>query len=317
MSAAFACSACGHGHGLDAPVWCCRRCGGVLEVQGRVEIEPLTLGEGGTPLVEDDGLFLKLEFLQPTGSFKDRGTAVLVGWMRSVGIDACLDDSSGNAGASLAAYCARAGIRCRLFVPAGASGPKLRQIRACGAELVTVGGSRAEVTRRSEEAAREGTFYASHARHPLIQEGMRGFAREVAAELPSWSQLQLIYPVGQGTLLLGSYAGFRELGALPRLHAAQAEACAPLAGLDAQGETQAEGIRVPRPVRREAVLEALATSGGSVITVSEVEIEEAQEALARRGFYVEPTSAVAYAGWRRLGSPRPALIPLTGSGLKT
>lgn len=312
----FVCERCGRRHSGRAPLWSCPDCGGLLDIDGDLDFAPLSLGEGKTPLVELDGLFLKLENLNPTGAFKDRGTAYLVGWMLAAGIEACLDDSSGNAGASLAAYCARAGIGCRLYTPASASGPKLRQIEAYGAELVPVEGSRAEVTKAARAAARNGLFYASHAHHPLVLAGMRTFAGEATAAGLA-EDLDILYPVGQGTLFLGSYLGFGELGHLPRLHAVQAEACAPLAGRTPKGETRAEGIRITAPVRKEHILAAIRASGGSVVTVSEEEIDEAHRSLARRGFYVEPTSAAAYAGWQKLGSPRPALIPLTGSGLKS
>ena len=129
------------------------------------EGEPVTLGEGGTPLLfgEWDGLRLglKLEFMAPTGSFKDRGASVLVSFLRSWGVDDVLDDSSGNAGAALAAYGAHAGLHVRIFVPAHASAAKRAQIAIYGAELVTVEGPRPRATEAALKAVDEGAYYAS------------------------------------------------------------------------------------------------------------------------------------------------------------
>ena len=302
----------------------------------------ITLGEGWTPLV-DEVIYglpvrLKLEFLMPTGSFKDRGAAVLVSFLKHLGVEEVVEDSSGNAAASLAAYCARAGIRARIFVPSYASPGKLEQIRAYGAELVPVAGSRADAARAAEEAARAGSYYASHYWNPFVLEGLKTLAYELAEQLGWRAPDNLIFPSGQGTFLLGAYHGFRELleaklvEKLPRLFAVQAEACAPIALAFQQGlerpaeiepkETIAEGVRIARPVHGAQVLAAIRETGGAALTVSEEEIMEARSALARRGLFIEPTSAVAVAGLRRLieqGAIKPVeltIVPLTGSGLK-
>jgi threonine synthase len=305
--------------------------------------EAASLGEGWTPLLtlEDAGrqLWVKLEFLAPTGSFKDRGTSVLISALRTQGVRQVVEDSSGNAAASLAAYAARAGIEAQICVPAHASPGKLRQIEAYGARLVKVEGSRERASERAQQLASEGQcYYASHVYSPFVLEGQKTFAYEVweqlNGQLPEW----LIYPTGNGTLLYGSYLGLCDLkdagviDRLPRLIAVQAENCAPLfapfqghlpTGPTAEGRrsTIAEGIAVRRPARAEQVLKALHETGGEVVAVSEDEIRDAQRALARQGLYVEPTAAVALAGWRHLKDrikPRDqVLLPLTGSGLKS
>jgi len=297
---------------------------------------PISLGEGYTPTVEVElegkRALMKLEFLAPTGSFKDRGTAVLVSFMRGLGVRKAHDDSSGNAAASLAAYCAYAGIECTLYVPAYASRAKLSQIEIYGAELVLVEGPREEAARKAQEAANE-SYYASHAYHPLILEGMKTFAYELWEELDGVPEA-IIFPTGHGTLLLGTYFGLCDLkeagliGRLPKLIAVQSEACAPLycafqAGRDdvpplEAKETIAEGIRIVRPVRATEILRAIRATGGEVITVGDEEVRLAQRALARQGLFVEPTSAAAVAGWLKLKSHAngPVVIPLTGSGLK-
>lgn len=307
------------------------------------DVEPVSLGEGLTPLipveVEGASFWAKLECLAPTGSFKDRGTALLVSFLRSLGVEEAHDDSSGNAAASLAAYCAYAGVRCTLYVPAYASGPKLRQIEAYGARLVRVEGPREAAAQAAEEAAERGeSYYASHAYHPLILEGLKTFAYELWEQLPS-PPGTVVFPTGHGTFLLGAYTGFRDLkqaGAIeepPQLIAVQAEGCAPLyeafrQGLEdvppnfSAGETIAEGIRIVRPPRAPELLRAIRETGGTVVAVTDDEIHEARKALAHRGLFVEPTSAVAFAGYRKLlnlkhGELRePVVIPLTGHGLK-
>jgi threonine synthase len=299
--------------------------------------EPISLGEGYTPIVEVElegrRALMKLEFLTPTGSFKDRGTAVLVSFMRALGVRKAHDDSSGNAAASLAAYCAYAGIECTLYVPAYASRAKLSQIEIYGARLVLVEGAREEAARKAQETADE-SYYASHAYHPLILEGMKTFAYELWEQLDRKAPGAIIFPAGHGTFLLGAYYGFCDLKKaglierLPKLIAVQSEACAPLhaafeAGRDDVSpleakETIAEGIRIVRPVRAPEILRAIRATGGRVITVSDEEVRRARSVLACLGLFVEPTSAVAVAGWQKLkASPAEVVvIPLTGSGFK-
>lgn len=306
------------------------------------DVEPVSLGEGGTPLIpveiEGASFWAKLEFLSPTGSFKDRGTAVLVSFLRSLGVEEVHDDSSGNAAASLAAYCAYAGVRCTLYVPAYASGAKLQQIEAYGARLVQVEGPREAAAQAAQEAAERGeSYYASHAYHPLILEGLKTLAYELWEQMPS-PPGTVVFPTGHGTFLLGAYLGFcdlREAGVipeLPRLIAVQAEGCAPLydafrrgledvpAGFSA-GETIAEGIRIVRPPRARELLKAIRETDGTVLAVTDDEIRTARRALMRRGLFVEPTSAAAFAGYRKLlhraGLREPVVIPLTGHGLKS
>jgi threonine synthase len=301
----------------------------------------ITLGEGFTPLISGswDGLSVhwKLEYLNPTGSFKDRGTVLVVNDLVARGVDQVVEDSSGNAGASLAAYAARAGIRARVFVPAQASVFKRAQIAVYGAEVVLVPGPRSEATRAAEAAAANGVVYASHVWHPLTLIGMATIAWEIWEQLgrraPDW----LIAPVGQGTLLLGVWRGFQTLAEarlidrLPRLVAAQAERCAPLALAWAAGReeiravppqpTVAEGIAIVRPVRSHALLQTLRESNGLALTATEGEIVQAQTRLAHAGLYVEPTSAVAAAVLTQIRShiapDEATVVVLTGSGLKS
>jgi threonine synthase len=300
----------------------------------------LSLGEGRTPLILSQAfgrqVALKCEYLNPTGSFKDRGSAPILSFLCARGVQAALEDSSGNAGASFAAYSARAGIKARVFVPDSASGPKRLQIEAYGAELVRIMGPRSNAAEAVRRAAAGGAVYASHAYLPHNLPGYATLAYELFEQL-SGPPGTVIVPVGQGGLLLGIGRGFASLQSaglisrLPRLVGVQARLCAPLwalfsfgaAGLGwaAEGATLAEGIRVRSPLRGDALLQKIAESGGTVLAVDEEEILPGQAALARGGFYVEPTSAVVWGALHALfagslDTPEPVVVVLTGSGFK-
>jgi threonine synthase len=303
--------------------------------------DAVSLGEGCTPIVPGEWngarVLYKLEFMMPTGSFKDRGTTVMVSYLRSRGIARVLEDSSGNAGASLAAYAAAAGLACRILVPETASYPKIVQIAACGADVVTIKGSRQDVAEAALRQSHE-VFYASHNWQPFFVEGIKTLAYELWEQLGFAAPDNLVVPLGYGSNVLGAERGFTELrrhGEIargPRLFGVQAARCAPYeAAFRAGGEalvptaiapTIAEGIATTRPTRVTEVLRAVRESGGDIVAVEEAEIVEALRGLARRGLYVEPTSAVAAAGLTRLlagGAIRAdetTVLVLTGSGLK-
>ncbi len=303
--------------------------------------EPITLGEGFTPLIPGtwDGVDVhwKLEYLNPTGAFKDRGTALVVNDIVSRGVHEVVEDSSGNAGSSIAAYAARAGIHARIFVPARASPAKRSQIAVYGAELVPVPGPRIEATRAVEKATVGGAVYASHVWHPLTVVGMATAAWEVWEQLGRQAPDWFVTPVGQGTLLLGVWRGFQSLltarliDHLPRLVAAQAERCAPLATAMSTGReeteavslqpTMAEGIAIVNPVRSRALLQALRESRGLTPVATEEQIAQAQAGLAHTGIHVEPTSAVAAAVMpqvqEHISPGETIVVALTGSGLKS
>jgi threonine synthase len=283
----------------------------------------VTLGEGGTPLL---GSRYKLEHLSPTGSFKDRGACVVASCLVQMGVARAVVDSSGNAGAAMAAYLAAAGISAVVFAPADASPAKLRQIAAYGARLELVEGTRAEVTRRAQTWADDtGDYYASHLWSPFFSAGLRTIAVELAQ---AGTLAGVIAPAGSGSLLIGLHAGFallRDAGTiehLPPLYGVQAEACDPLAAAfdgraaACSGTTIAEGIRIAAPPRAAEVLRAVRESGGAIVTVGEAEIADARASLARRGVLVEPTAAVGEAGRRKLAFDADPVVILTGSGLK-
>ena len=358
----FECTRCGREVSIDTEQWRCS-CGGPLdlifsyEFPGRSELltregsiwryfealpiqdreSIVTFQEGLSPLVRDrmDGLQLwwKLEYVAPTGSVKDRGTSVLVSRIREMGIKAIVEDSSGNAGASVAAYCARGQIEARIFVPASASANKKRQIRIYGAELVEVPGDREETAAAAHSAA-QSAYYASQIWNPYFIHGAKTCAFEIVEQLDWQAPDVVLAPLGVGTIVLGLGLGFRELrdkgliDRLPNVVGIQAQNCCPFYDVWKTGDkgrsyrsTIAEGIAHTDSPRFEAILELIRESGGSVVTVSEEEIKEGVEALSRRGFFVEPTSAVVYPGLRKLGqrvalSDQKVVVLLSGTGLK-
>ncbi len=343
----FRCLDCGVEAGASLEL-ACGECGGLFEIayprlpEGgmRLPLTPLPLGQGGTPTISFDWpdarrlrLELKLEYLSPTGSFKDRGAAMLVSAAWSGGASAFVEDSSGNAGAALAAYGAAAQISAEIFVPADAPASKQAQITAVGGRLHPIEGDREAVAAAAFRYAREqGIPYLSHNRSPYFSEGMKPAAEEMVEHgLPD----AVVLPVGNGSLLIGLQRGFEELVQLgrieqmPRLYAIQAMNVSPLASAFRSHEprepspTVADGIAVSQPPRLAQMLAAVRESGGAAAVVSEAEIASAWATIARRGLYVEPTSAVPLAALRRLvergllAEDERVLVPLTGSGLKS
>ena len=329
----------------------CADCGGLFEIayprlpEGglRLPLTALPLGQGGTPTIDFDWpdarrirLALKLEFLQPTGSFKDRGAAMLVAaaWNHpSAGARSFVEDSSGNAGASLASYAAAARLRAEVFVPANAPEGKLAQIAAVGGNIHRVDGSREAVADAARQFAVErGIPYLSHNRSPYFSEGIKPAAEEIAEHgLPD----AIVLPVGNGSLLIGLQRGFEELmqigriERLPRLIAVQSESVSPVAAAMAEEDasepqhTIADGIAVARPPRLAQMIAALKESNGAAVTVPESAITSAHRTIRERGIYVEPTSAVPLAALPilieqgHLLEDEQVLVPLTGSGLKS
>lgn len=326
----FFCEKCGRAYPINGLAYKCG-CGGLFKLrkEGKESVDlPITLGEVTTPLVKKEiygaKVFLKMDYLMPTGSFKDRGSIVLINKLKEQGIREVVEDSSGNAGASVAAYCAAADIKCRIFVPESAPGSKLEQIAAYGAEIVKVPGSRENASKAAQDAAQK-TYYASHVYNPLFFEGTKSMAYEIYMQMGFPDTI--FVPAGNGTMLLGAYIGFKELGFLPRIVAVQSESCCPLYnafnGLPRTeaGPTIAEGIAIASPPRLEEMAAAVKESGGSVVTVSDDEIRAANEVLGKMGVYVEDTSATVAAAVKKyyrkgFNNMRKVVVPLTGSGLK-
>lgn len=281
---------------------------------------PVELGAGVTPVARLGAeTWVKLDYEQPTGSFKDRGAATMVGLAVAARARSVVSDSSGNAGRSVAAHAAAAGLACSIYVPAGTDRAKVEAMAFYGAGVVEVAGGRSAAASAAQSAVGAGgDWYASHVHQPAFHHGVRTLAFELAAQLPDVSRAAVVVPAGNGTLVIGLWLGFSELVAsgrlarVPALVGVQAAACAPLAGLGASGPTAATGIAIPSPPRGPQVGAALAASGGRVVTVSEQELADARDELAAAGFDVEPTGAAGWAGLRTLASPGPAVAVLTG-----
>ncbi|HTO62203.1 MAG TPA: threonine synthase [Bradyrhizobium sp.] len=302
---------------------------------------PISLGEGCTPLVEQAWGELrphfKLEWFNPTGSFKDRGSAVMLSFLRQIGVGAVLEDSSGNGGSSMAGLGAAGGMRVKILAPASTSPAKIAQVRVYGAEVQLVEGPRenseAEAIRQSDA-----TFYASHNWQPFFLEGTKSFAYELWEDFGFRAPDNVVMPVGAGSSLLGCAFGFRELlkagqiAKLPRLFAAQPQNCSPIdasfkAGVDTPvlrdvHKTIAEGTAIRNPMRLREIIGALRESGGGTVALTEDELVAALRRLARQGLFAEPTSASAAAALDKLagaGAIKPketTVVILTGTGLK-
>ncbi len=290
--------------------------------------DPVTLGEGATPIVPYEKFLLKLESISPTGSFKDRGAATAITAARAAGARTVVEDSSGNAGTAIAAYAAAAGLQARIFAPDDIVASKARAIQVLGAELVKISGPRSAVTEAALTAARD-AYDVGHARDDTFLEGTKTIAYELFEELGD-DLHDIVTPVGQGTVLIGLAMGFADLVAAgrmaraPRLHGVQSEACAPLVrgapiGRPAPVVRQpsiADGIRIPEPTRAERSYSAVRYSGGRWIAVPDEAIEQAWRQAATVGMLIEPTSAAAIVGARTMHLPAGAVLIITGSGLK-
>ncbi len=316
----------------DLSIWRYREAFGLPEDVGIV-----SLGEGNSPIVrrgiEGESLFFKLDYMQPSGSFKDRGASVLMSLVKSLGVDSVVEDSSGNAGAAVSAYATAAGIGCTIFVPDYTPEGKLVQIGLYGSTVVKVPGKRQDANYAAIDASMS-NYYASHLWNPFFPIGIQSSAFEIWEAFDGNIPECVIVPVGSGGYLEGLFLGFKRLKEagyakrLPRIIGVQAEKCSPIHsafvnGLDDYARievdvTVAEGIAVGEPPRAAAVLSAVRESGGKTIAVSDEEIISALTKLFKMGFFVEPTSASVLAAWYKLDKleRKNCVLILTGSGLK-
>ena len=359
------CPDCSHIEPFDIARWRCE-CGGAWEPQEEQDFDPalidsaeysiwryrryypaglrdpaIKLGAGWTPLLKRpfDGrrVLFKAEFIAPTGSFKDRGMAAIVNYLKQAGATRLAEDSSGNAGASLAAYAAAANLHADIFVPAYASAAKQAQIAVYGATVRPISGPRVNAKLACFQAVEAGATMAAHAYHPAFLVGQQSIAFELWEQLGGRAPDWYVAPVGQGLHLLGVWLGFRRLQAaglvthVPRMVAVQAARLAPLCeawaggldtvpGVQVGQPTVAEGLAIAEPVRGRRLLQALRESGGRCVAVEEEAILAALQRLAHRGLWIEPTSATAVAALPAvLAAAEPAetvVVALTGSGLK-
>lgn len=299
-------------------------------------IPKISLGEGSTPLVlrrvHGINVYFKLEHLNPSGSFKDRGTALAMTHAVETKASKVVEDTSGNTGISIATYAAAYGIKAVIVVPRTAPQGKKELLRTLGADIVEAP-SRGDAALLAPKIAGEVKgLYVGHTVNPLYIEGAKTLAYEAYEQ--GFREGEVIVPVGSGGLALGIFKGFKELvewgllDSLPHLHVAED---ASLTRVDApikigwgRGEEGggADALLVPEPPRIKEVADATAFTKGSSVAVSLEELKEALRELYSMGFIVEPTSAAPFAALKLLveegvidkGSD--VLVPLTGSGLK-
>lgn len=285
---------------------------------------PVTLGEGGTPLLRAervgarqgfDQLWVKDEGSNPTGSFKARGLAAAVTRAVLAGAKQFVVPTAGNAGIALAAYATRAGAQARVYAPASTPRPILDQIRAFGGELVLLEGHIGDCGIAARLYADDtGAIDVSTLREPYRIEGKKTLGLELAEQLGWTLPDAIIYPTGGGTGLIGMWKAFQELhqagwlrGPLPRMYTVQATGCAPVVQAFESGAervtlwpdptTVAAGLRVPGPLGDRLMLRALRESGGGAVAVSdEALVEAAHELQLAEGIDASPEGGAALAG---------------------
>lgn len=361
----FVCSTCAHREPTTTRLPACPTCGGLWDLDftpprfdsARIDSSEwslfryrdfmaledeswrdITLGEGMTPIARfSDNILLKMDYYMPTLSFKDRGAAALIAHCKAIGVGSVVQDSSGNAGNSVAAYCGRAGIACEIFVPEGTSPKKIAMIEAHGARVNVVPGSRdhcAEVCR--QKVADEGVYYANHVYNPFFYEGTKTYIYEAYEQLGRIPE-NILLPVGNGTLYLGTIYALEHLVAsgcipkMPQIIAVQSENCDPLLQAANQSEatpreitpqpTIAEGIAIGEPMRGRQILALARKHNIRFVHAPENEILSARAELAAKGVYCEHTTAANLAAYnqyvREYGPTPDCLITMCGAGLKS
>ncbi len=300
------------------------------------------MGEGGTPLLESTvlgeklgiDLYFKMESLNPTGSFKDRGTSVELGKALEHGAEEIVTATTGNMGTSIAAYCARAGVKARIYVPEDVGGPKLKHMREHGAEVVKVDGDYNDAEERAWEDKEENEMYLM-GDYPYRGEGEKTVGHEIADHLDAD---KVVMPVGNGTLLHGVWKGFKELKKTglteksPQMVGVQAEGCDSVVKalkknqkkpeLVEDPDTVADAISCGDPLDGDQAITALKESEGSGVAVSDEDILEAKKMLAEEeGIYAEEAGATALAGIlknrEKFKQGEKVVCLVTGHGLKT
>lgn len=354
--AKFVCVDCGQNYPSEGLPYVCPSCGGIFtlseltydpnqkqllpgmwsykSIMG-VEANPACyLGEGQTALVERTlngyHFYAKLESLNPSGSFKDRNSAIVSSFLKTRKIQNVVEDSSGNAGASLALYAAGFGVKAQIFVPAGTTGPKVDQIVACGASVEAIPGRRENAHQAALAELEKGNrVYASHAMLPFGLAGYATIAFEIFEQLGRLPEV-VYCPIGHGSLFLGILLGFKAicehlvLAERPRMIGVQPERCAPLVSAwnnqpftPGNLTSLAEGTMVTNPMRGKEILRNLVAGYDELLAIPEVEIEPARNELARMGIYIEPTSAMVYAALKDSAfTSELNVLVFSGNGLK-
>jgi len=298
----------------------------------------ITMGEGGTPLLENKRLgksgrlLIKYEAANPTGSFKDRGSSLEITKALEFRKRKVALASTGNMGASMAAYAAFAGLECTVFIPDMVGREKITQIKAYGAETIPVEGDYSVAMKRAEEYVISHSDSFLTGDYPWRSEGTKTVGFEIADQLYWHVPEYVVVPVGNGTLIWSIYEAFRELALvgitdkIPKMIGVQVENCAPVVYAWENELSEIIPVRNPNtiataiacgdPMDGLAALRAIRDSGGFAVKVSDEEALSARNTLARNGIFVEPSGAVAYAGFMKKELSGTIVCLATGHGLK-
>lgn len=320
----------------------------VLPVRNDADI--VTLGEGFTPLLHAPrlgakhgmkSLFIKDEAQNPTGSFKARGMTTAVSMAKQFGLKKLAVPSAGNAAGALAAYAARAGMEAHIFMPRDTPRANVIECEQMGAHVTLINGlitdCGAEVAKRK---AAEGWFDVSTLKEPYRAEGKKTLGYELAEQFGWQLPDVILYPTGGGTGLIGMWKAFDEMEKLgwigrrrPKMFTVQATGCQPIVRAFQAGEkfaaehvgaqTKASGLRVPKAIGDFIMLDALRSSGGGAVAVSDEDmISSTREVGAAEGVFVAPEGAACYAALKQLlrdGTIKPdqtVVLFNTSTGLK-
>lgn len=364
----FKCTRCGEEYSEEEMMYKCKKCDSLLKVEREVkkpklegmgirkykealsaDSEIITLGEGSTPLCYAEKLsleynsevHLKYEGLNPTGAFKDRGSALAVTKALEYGYREVTLASTGNMAASVAAYCAKARLKPKIFIPHDTPVGKIAQVIAYGGELVKVKGSFQDCMQEAWIEAGGGSYLAETGLNPYYLDGEKTVAYELAYQMDEMPDM-LIAPMGTGGLLSSIYWGFlecKELGLIdkiPTLIGTQAKYCSPI--IDAFNEkhkrprepssgfrTVASSIQVKTPFNGHTAIEAMVGTDGFGVKASDKRIIEAIFEMGKEGVFGEPASALPLAALKKLIDPtvdrnidegQSIVLLVTGNGLK-
>ncbi len=298
----------------------------------------ITMGEGGTPLLENKRLgkngrlLIKYEAANPTGSFKDRGSSLEITKALEFKKRKVALASTGNMGASIAAYAAFAGLECTVFIPDMVGREKITQIKAYGAETIIVKGDYSAAMKQAEEYVISHSDSFLTGDYPWRSEGTKTVGFEIADQLYWHVPEYVVVPVGNGTLIWSIYEAFRELALvgitdkIPRMIGVQVENCAPVVHAwenelseiipVRNPDTIATAIACGDPIDGLAALRAIRDSCGFATVISDEEALSARNILAKNGIFVEPSGAVAYAGFLKNELSGTVVCLATGHGLK-
>lgn len=365
------CPMCGNAHPLGTLIFKCRKCGSTLEVEfdysrlrksisrekllkrpflhsRYLELYPvknlISLQEGGTALLRSKNLerelklrfelYFKIEVTNPTGSFKDRGSSVEIAKALDFHAKRTVCASTGNMGASVAAYSGLANLECSIFTPKDTAATKMEQILAYGARVYHMSGDYTQAMKMAEEVARESSAYLL-GDYLYRREGTKSIGFEICEQLPNPDYV--FCPVGNGTLITATWKAFREfkfLGfqkSLPKMAGIQAEGCSPITKAFRQDSpiravknphTVAVAIECGDPIDGPGVLRSIRESGGFAESVTDNEILKARELLAKReGLFAEPGGSAAFAGIlkskEKIERGAKVICLVTGHGLKS